>query len=600
MPLVLGLNSRHPDASAVLMSEKGVIAAIAEERINRKKHCAGYPALAIKEVLRMAGASLSDVTDVAIARDPRANLGAKLGFVLGNPQVGWGMVKARLGIGGGGYKEGAKDPESEAAEREVLAGLARANLHQVEHHLAHVASTFFWSPFERATAVTVDGSGDFATVMIARCEGNKIDILRRNVIPHSLGLYYSAVCNFLGFNKYGEEYKVMGLSAYGEDKYAEQMKKLSWFDPQRGVVLDTSYYRFFSGREGADMQGTVHATMKDGEIVLPELWSERFIELFGPARKRGEPLTQRDKDMSQSMQRHFENVYMDLIRDSVSRVGCRDAVLAGGCALNGVANGRVVNEGLVDRVYIQPAAGDDGTAAGAASYVMHAKLGVARLPAIEQAYWGTEWTDEQIEPETRNVPGYTVRKLSREQLMSIAADALAKGKIVGWFQGREEWGPRALGNRSILCHPGWPDMKAILNARVKNREPFRPFAPAVLEERLSDCFEGAHPVPFMNIVFKVQPKWRAQLSATTHEDGTGRVQSVRRDQNPMYYDLISAFCEKTGTPVLLNTSFNENEPIVHTPRHAVECFKRTRMDALGVGSYWIDKPAELAEQGEAV
>lgn len=595
MPLVLGLNSRHPDASAVLMNEKGLVAAIAEERINRKKHCAGYPAQAIKEVLRIAGASLSDVTDVAIARDPRANVGAKVQYVLSNPVVGWGMVKARLL---GSYKEGSSS-EAHTEVGEVQRGLAGARVHAVEHHLAHVASTFFWSPFDKATAITVDGSGDFATCMVARCEGTRITILRRDFIPESLGLYYSAVCNFLGFNKYGEEYKVMGLSAYGQDTFKEQMKLLVDYTPEHGIRLNVPYYRFFSGAEGKNMQVEVHATVKDGEILLPRLWSDRFIELFGPARERGQPVTQRDKDIAQSMQRRFEECYMKLITDSVARAGSRDVVLAGGCALNGVANGRVVTEGLVDKVYITPAAADDGTAAGAASYVLHSVLGVDRVPAVEHASWGTSWTDEQIEPDVTS-SGLPFRKLTKGQLLETAADSLSKGKIIGWFQGREEWGPRALGNRSILCHPGWPDMKAILNARVKNREPFRPFAPAVLEEKLGECFEGTHPVPFMNIVFKVQPKWRGLLSATTHEDSTGRVQSVRRDQNETYYDLINAFYQKTGTPVLLNTSFNENEPIVHTPKHAVECFKRTRMDALGIGNFWIEKPPELATKGEAV
>lgn len=594
MPLVLGLNSRHPDASAVLLNEKGLIAAIAEERINRKKHCAGYPALAIKEVLRMAGATLRDVTDVAIARDPKANLGAKVKYVLNNPVVGWGMVKSRLF---GGYKEGSGTVDPVVLE--VQQGLAHARHHNVEHHLAHVASTFFWSPFDKATAVTVDGSGDFATVMIARCEGKRIDIVKRCFIPESLGLYYSAVCNFLGFNKYGEEYKVMGLSAYGEDKFRKQCQELVKWEPGYGVKLNLPYYRFFSGAAGAAMQAEVHAVVKDNEIVLPQLWSDKFVELFGPARKRGEPLTQRDKDLSHSMQRHFEDVYKAMIVDAIKMCGSRNLVLAGGCALNGVANGQVVNEGLCDRVYITPAAADDGTAAGAASYVLHSVLGCERVPSVDHGYWGTSWTDEEIEPAVK-ASGLPFRKLSRPDLMATAADALANGKIIGWFQGREEWGPRALGNRSILCNPGWPDMKAILNARVKNREPFRPFAPAVMEEFLSECFEGAHPVPFMNIVFKVRPKWRGPLSATTHEDMTGRVQSVRRDQNDNYYDLIKAFYERTGTPVLLNTSFNENEPIVHTPAQAVSCFQRTRMDHLGIGSYWIDKPADMAEKVEAV
>jgi carbamoyltransferase len=302
------------------------------------------------------------------------------------------------------------------------------------------------------------------------------------------------------------------------------------------------------------------------------------------------------------MQRHFERVYSALVADGIRmNGGLKTTVMAGGCVLNGVGNGVLFEQGILDRTYIHPAAGDDGTASGAAAYVLYSKLGAKRHGEVNHAYWGTGYTDEQCE-QACNASGLPFRKLSREELLKTAADALAKGAIIGWFQGREEWGPRALGNRSILCNPGWPNMKAILNARVKNREPFRPFAPAIMFERLSECFEaqGTQEVPFMNIVYKVRPEWRERLSATTHEDHTGRVQTVKREQNELYYDLISAFNQRTGIPVLLNTSFNENEPIVHTPTHAIDCFKRTRMNAIAVGPYWYEKPADEATRGEAL
>lgn len=592
-PLVLGLNSTHPDSSAMLVNEKGVVAAIAEERINRKKHCAVFPKGAIEQVLKIAGATPADVTDLAIARNPKANMPAKLAFIAKNPKIGLNLARIRLSM----HREATHSGEQMAEELGTDKSLVKARLHQVEHHVAHVASAFFWSGFDRATGVSVDGAGDFCTVMIARCEGNNLQILKRCHPPHSLGVFYTAICGFLGFNRYGEEYKVMGLSAYGQDAYAEQMKRLVSWDHAKGVQLNPEYFLYYQqpGEEAYER----HQVMKEGEITLPRMWSDLFEQTFGKPRVRGEPISERDRNLAASMQRRFETVYMDMIRDAVSRTGYRDLVMAGGCALNGVANGRVVVEGLCDRIYIHPAAGDDGTAAGAALHTLHCKLGIPPNGRVEHAYWGPSWSEEQIAAEVA-ASGLPFQRLDRASLIAKAVDALVAGKIVGWFQGREEWGPRALGNRSILCHPGWPDMKAILNARIKNREPFRPFAPCILAERLNECYEGSHDVPFMNIVYKVRPDWRQRLSATTHEDNTGRVQTIRRDQNELYYDLIRAFSDKTGIPVLLNTSFNENEPIVHTPAHAIACFARTRMDCLGIGPFWYEKPADLAAKAQVL
>ncbi len=581
-PLILGLNSTHPDASAFLVNKNGIIAAIAEERINRVKHCGGFPRAAIHEVLRIAGASPADITDVAYARQPSANLGAKLAFIAKNPMFGFSLAKFRLGVH-------AKTKSAAFGEQlGVPDSSIKAKSHGFEHHLSHVASAFFWSGLERATAVTIDGAGDFCTIMIAKCEGSKIEVIERTHPPHSLGVFYSSLCSFIGFNRYGEEYKVMGLAAYGKDIYAEQMKKLCWYEPGKGVHLSSEYFDWYKKMgDAADEEASL--ANEAGELKAPSFYSEKMSELFGQPRDRSTPLTQREHDLAASIQAHFERVYMDIIRHATQRTGCRDVVMAGGCALNGVANGRLVMEGLVDRIYIHPAAGDDGTAAGAALLMLHTEYGVPRTQEVSHAFWGTGWTDEQCAA-AANAEGLKFTKLSREELMKTAIDALCRGKIMGWFQGREEWGPRALGNRSIICNPNWPGMKATLNARIKNREPFRPFAPACLFERLSELYEGGHEVPFMNIVYKTRPEWRERLSAVNHEDNTGRVQTVKRVQNEMYYDLIKGFGDKTGIPVLLNTSFNENEPIVHTPEQAVACFTRTRMDALAVGPYWCEKP----------
>ncbi len=575
--LILGINSAHADSSAALIGPNGIIAAIAEERINRKKHCAGFPALAIREVLRIAGASLSDLTDIAVARDARANLPGKLAYVARYPQSGVPKALQRLKV----HQGVASSPELVANALGAQASAVRAKFHQVEHHRAHIASSYFCSNFDRATGISVDGAGDFATSMVARCEGNKLEIVRRNLWPHSLGVLYTAVCQFIGFDRFGEEYKVMGLAAYGSPRFIRQMRELVRWTKRDGIRLNLEYFRHHQEAQGLEV-------VSEDEVKVSRLWSHHMETLFGPARRRSEPVTERDRDIAASLQLCFEEIYLRHVGAAVEDIGCREVVMAGGSVLNSVGNGRLVVEGVVDRAYFHPAASDDGTAAGAALDVLHSRHGAPRLRSLRNAYLGTEWTDDEIES-ALVASGLRFRKLDRASLIETASSTIAQGKIIGWFQGREEWGPRALGNRSILCHPGWPNMKAVLNARIKNREPFRPFAPVVPLEQLSTCFQGSHEVPFMIIVYKVRPEWKERLSAITHEDGTGRVQTVTREENALYYDLIKAFERHTGTPVLLNTSFNENEPIVHTPAQAIDCFARTKMDALGIGSFWLEK-----------
>jgi len=577
--LVLGINSVHADSSAVLLGEQGPIAAISEERITRQKHTGVFPREAIAEVLRIGGATVQDLTDVAVARDPRANLRAKLKFVAGRPRAGFRSALSRWAV----HRDvrGTLDLIADAlgAPRSKIT----ASFHQVEHHLAHVASAFFWSSFERASGLSIDGAGDFASSLMARCEGNDIHVLKRTLWPHSAGVFYSALCQFIGFDRFGEEYKVMGLAAYGEDRFAKEMGSLIDYRTQGdGLQLALKYFGHHKGAPALDV-GT------DGEVQIARLWAEPMKSLFGSPRSREQELTQRERDIAASIQARFETIYLAMVGDAVRLGASSDVVMAGGCALNSVANGRMLNEGVATRAYFHPAASDDGTAAGAALYVLHAKHRVPRGAGVKHAYWGKEWDERAIEASIL-ASGHPFKKLSRSELLETASAKLAAGEILGWFQGREEWGPRALGNRSILCHPGWPDMKATLNSRIKNREPFRPFAPAILAEKLSVCFEGTHEVPFMMAVYKVRPEWRDRLSAITHEDGTGRVQTVERDQNELYYDLIARFESRTGTPVLLNTSFNENEPLVHTPAQALDCYQRTRMDCLAIGPFWLEKP----------
>lgn len=573
-PLVLGLNTEHGDSAAALVGARGPIAAIAEERLSRKKHTADFPALAIREVLRIAQVSPGELTAIAVARNPKANLLGKGAFLLRNAREAPGLIGRRLKV-----HERVRSMHQLVANV-VGQSVEHARLFHVEHHLAHAASAFYWSPFERAATLSIDGAGDFATAMWGVGERQKITVKRRSLWPHSLGVFYTALCQLIGFDRYGEEFKVMGLSAYGKPRYLNALKQVVDFSPSTGLRLNLDFFRHHRGQR--------LETVVDGSVHFERLYSDKLLELMGPARRREEPLTDRDCDVAASLQARYEEVFLSMVQHAVSVANCRDIALAGGCLLNSVANGRMLTEGYVDRAYFQPAATDDGTAVGAAHYVLHQRFGVPRCGAVASAFWGPAWSDSDIEPVVRGLNRPFV-KLAPSELVDRAARAISQGKIVGWFQGREEWGPRALGNRSILCNPALSGMKATLNARIKNREAFRPFAPVVRLPDLSRIFEGEHEVPFMVVVYKVREQWRPLLPAVTHQDDSGRVQTVTREQNALYYDLIGRFGELTGIPVLLNTSFNENEPVVHSPEQAVACFERTQMDALGIGPYWIEK-----------
>lgn len=578
--LVLGLNTDHAGASAALLGNRGILAAIAEERLDRRKHSAAFPAGAILEVLRIAGAEIGDVTDFAVARDPRANLAHKLGYLATRPVDAGRLALRRLGV----HRKVRSTAERVAAALGVERSSIRGRFHQIEHHRAHIASAYYWSPFERCAGLSVDGAGDFATAMWAECLDGRIRVLRRSYWPHSLGVFYTALCQFIGFDRYGEEYKVMGLAAYGEDRYRDLMRTLVGFDDRRGLWLDLSYFRHFH-TSGA------FESIRDGQVILPQLWGERLAAVLGPPRSRESEITDRERDLAASVQARYEEVFLQMVAGLVEASGERRIALAGGSVLNSVANGRMLTEGYADVAYFQPAAGDDGTSVGAAASVLHEGYGLPRTGEVRSAFWGSSWTEGEIAAALeRN--GRRYKRCEEAELLATAARALAAGSIVGWFQGREEWGPRALGNRSILCNPALADMKARLNSRIKNREPFRPFAPAIREEDLPRCFEGSHPVPFMIVVYNVRPEWRSRLPAITHEDNTGRVQTVAREENRLFYDLITAFERVSGVPVLLNTSFNENEPIVHTPAQAVDCFERTQMDCLGIGPFWLEKSPE--------
>ena len=573
--LILGLNMFHADASAAIVQDGEVVFAIAEERLNRVKHYAGFPALAVKACLDAVGAKITDVDHVAVGQDSDANLAQKVQYALANPAKILNFIRLRQ------RKEGMRDVRSLlAAALDVDATALGFQEHHVEHHIAHIASAYYCSPWEQAAGFSYDGSGDFVSTMMARCAGNDIAVLERVFLPHSLGSFYTMICEFIGYKKYGDEGKVMGLAPYGKDTYCGQVREIiELCDP--AFRLNLKYFMPLGSNQGMQIQA-------DGTVRLARHFSERMVDRFGQPREPNAEITQRDMDLSYAMQHRFEEVFFHLLKQLHQRVPQEDLVMAGGCALNSVANGKLFHETPFRRTWIQPAAGDEGLAIGAALHAYHATLQQPRRYQMKNAYLGPEFSDARIEADLKQA-NLSYRKLEREPLLDAVAEQIAAGNVVGWFQGRMEWGPRALGNRSIVAHPGLPNMKDVLNARIKHREWFRPFAPSILVERQSEYFEYDHPSPFMLHVYKIRPEKRAQLCAVNHVDDTGRLQTVSREENPLYYDLIRAFERRTGIPVILNTSFNENEPIVCTPEEAIDCFKRTRMDVLAIGSHLVLK-----------
>jgi carbamoyltransferase len=576
--LILGLNMFHADASAAIVQDGEVVFAIAEERLNRRKHFGGFPALAVKACLDAVGVKISDIDHVAVGQDSDANLAKKVRYALANPTKILNFIRLRQ------HKESMRDVRSLLATAlDINSRQLRFKEHHLEHHIAHIASAYYCSPWEKAAGFSYDGSGDFVSTMMARCEGNHIEVLDRVFLPHSLGSVYTMICEFIGYNKYGDEGRVMGLAPYGKNNeaYSELLGKIV-VPKNSAFQLDLSYFKPLGSNSGMQV-------LPDGTVRLARHFSSRMEELFGKPRDAHAEITQRDMELAFALQTRFEEIFFHLLNQLHCQVPCDDLVMAGGCALNSVANGKLFDRTPFRHTYIQPAAGDEGLAIGAALHTYHSALQQPRRHELKSSYLGPEFSDSRIESSLKKA-NLDYRKLERTPLLEAVAEQIAAGNVIGWFQGRMEWGPRALGNRSILAHPGLPNMKDILNARIKHREWFRPFAPSILADYQHEYFEHDHPSPFMLHVYKIRAEKRKLLCAVNHVDDTGRLQTVAREENPLYYDLISAFHRKTGIPVVLNTSFNENEPIVCTPEEAIDCFQRTRMDVLAIGPFLVTKP----------
>jgi len=616
---ILGINAYHGDAAAAIIKDGKLLAAAEEERFNRIKHCAGFPTRAVGYCLQAAGIGIEDVDHIGISRDPSAHLHKKILFTasraakqtVGSRQTPVGRAQNSVlsthhselstqrsalstqhseGNGHNGKGRGIfsqiKDRLANAAKvRDLKTDLARAlevdakgiraQFHNIEHHRAHLASSFYISPFDRAALLSIDGFGDFISTMWAEGEGNAIKVLGQVEYPHSTGIVYTATTQFLGFPHYGDEGKVMGLAPYGKPRFMEAFRNIIQTEGGGKFKLNLDYFRHHA--EGVDM------SWDQGSPVIGRIFSDAFEETFGPARVPGSELTDRERDIAASLQQRLEEVGFHILNHLHEQTGLTDLGLSGGVAYNSVMNGKILLNTPFTRVYVQPAAGDSGTALGVCYEIHNGILKQPRGEVMLGAYTGPEFSDDEIRSELKSRE-LSFETFSDEEVTQQAAQDIADGLVVGWFQGGMEFGPRALGNRSIVVDPRRPDMKNILNDRIKKREPFRPFAPSILEEHTAEYFEQDHPAPTMLMVYQVREEQRSRIPAVTHVDGSGRLQTVSRELNGRYYQLITDFFKLTGVPVVLNTSFNENEPVVCTPAHAIDCFLKTRMDVLYLGN----------------
>jgi carbamoyltransferase len=579
--LIVGINAYHGDGSAAILRDGVLVAAVEEERFRRIKHWAGFPEQAIRACLQMAGAEARDVDAFAVSRQPTAHLWRKALFALRRrPDAALVSDRSR------NLRAMRRVHERVAKSFGLDPSYVQPRMHYVEHHQAHLASAFFASPFGSSAACAIDGFGDFVSTSSGTGQGTRLTIDRRVYFPHSLGLLYLAITQYLGFGRYGDEFKVMGLAPYGAPDFVDPIRQLVTVAADGDVRLALPYFSHWS--DGVTM------TWESGEPALGRVFTPKLETLLGPARRADEPVAARHEAIAASLQAVYEECAFAVLRAVHARTGLDRLALAGGCAMNSVANGKIREQTPFREVYIQPAAGDNGTALGAALEVWH-RGGGARRFVMEHGYWGPAFDDEAIAGTLREhggevEPRAACRRFDDEAaLCAHAAGRIADGKVVGWFQGRMEWGARALGNRSILADPRRRDMREIINTRIKFREKFRPFAPSVAVDALDEYFVGAVPDPFMIQVYPVRPEKRAVIPAVTHVDGSGRLQTVSPQTNARYWRLIDAFRTITGVPVLLNTSFNENEPIVHRPAEALDCFLRTDMDVLVMGSYVLEK-----------
>ena len=568
---IIGINAYHADSSACIIKDGKLVTAVEEERFTRIKHFAGFPKLSIQHCLDECEISLSDVNYIAINQDPKANNFKRLIFLLTHrPSLKLIIDK----ISKRKKYHSIKDTLNQEFKNDNFNG----EVVNIEHHLAHLSSCFHVSPFEEACVVSVDGFGDFASSAWGYGKNNDIKIDKKIHFPHSLGIFYQSITQYLGFKNYGDEYKIMGLAPYGKPEYLDKLKKILILKPNGEFELNLKYFKFH--------KSNFNYTWNSGTVSIDDLYSNEMEVLLGKSRTKDEELTDFHKDIAHSTQKIYEEAFLNIVNTLYNKYKSKNLCIAGGCGMNSVANGKVKKLTNFENVYIQPAAGDAGGAIGSAFSTYHNILKQPKSFVMKHAYWGNSYSEDYIKSlleknKFKLDKNFEVKKIhDQSELSKDVASEIADGKVVGWFQGKMEWGPRALGNRSILGDPRRKDMKDILNLKIKRRESFRPFAPSILSENVDQWFEIDDKVPFMMKVYQIKEDKRSIIPAVTHVDGSGRLQTVSSEINNKYYSLINEFFKLTKVPILLNTSFNENEPIVCKPEEALDCFLRTKMDLL--------------------
>jgi len=574
MKIIIGINTYHADSSACILVDGKLIAAIEEERINRKKHFSGYPIKSIKECLRIANKQEVEITDIAFNTKPISNILSKSSFVLKNfsfkKNIFTTRIKKKINIKKTLYEEFNLNKN--------------IKFHYIEHHLAHIASAFYSSGFDIADGLSIDGSGDFVTLAISECKNNKIKIKEKIYFPNSLGIFYHAMTQFLGFKNYGDEYKVMGLAAYGSPKYFDKIKD-NLFKNNNKLIFELNLKYFNHHKNNFKY-------IAGESLIIDQIFNSNLIKLFSSELDSIKNKDQFIKDFASSVQKIYEFFFMKIIEKVSLNKFSKNLVFAGGCALNSSANKLITNDKkLFENVYIPYAPGDNGGALGAA-FVVSTKYN-NKIYNSKSPYLGTEFSNDEILNILKNdvyKNKVTYKFIENDvELFKSAAQLISAGNVIGWFQGKMEFGPRALGNRSILADPRNPNMKSIINMKIKRRESFRPFAPSVLEEHQSDWFESNFINPYMSTLATVKQDKKELIPSVTHIDGTARLQTVNSSNNFKYAKLINCFYSLTGVPILLNTSFNENEPIVMKPEESLNCLVRTDMDAVFINNYLVTK-----------
>tara|TARA_Y100000590_G_scaffold458638_1_gene613767 strand:+ start:554 stop:2284 length:1731 start_codon:yes stop_codon:yes gene_type:complete len=575
----LGINAYHGDASACLFNNADLVTAVEEERFSRVKHSGGFPAKAINYCLTNSNIEITDIDHIAINRNPKTRFLSKLIYLIKN-KIKIKNIKNRA-VNLKKITQIKNDFES------IFKKKVKAKIHFIDHHLSHAAGAVLFSKFENCNYITVDGFGDFVSTTTGVYKNGKFLNIDEVLYPHSLGLFYTAITQYLGFKNYGDEYKVMGLAPYGKPIFCEEMKKIINLEKKKLFSLNLDY--FVHHTDGVEM------TWLDKNVNIGNVYSGKLNDLFGPAREKGQNIEQKHKDIAASAQKTYENIFLDIINNLYHKNKCINLSISGGCGMNSVANGKILENTDYKNVYVQSNPGDGGGSVGAAAYTIKKIIKNVKFEN-DTPFLGPSFSSSEVNKTIQKNQTFLDKENievnfynEEEKLIEILSKYISNGLIIGLFRGKMEFGPRALGNRSIIADPREKNIREILNLKIKRRESFRPFAPSILENEVVNWFEFDDDSPFMSKVYKIKSDKRKIIPAVTHVDGTGRIQTVSSSTNNFYYQLIQKFNDITNVPMLLNTSFNENEPIVCNPEQAMDCFLRTKMDILVMENYLLKR-----------